>query len=97
MVISDFILDEVLTTVLGRGGHHMAVSAGTFLVSSAVVDFVWLEKDVKLKAWEFFKRHDDKGYSFTDCTSFVLMREMRISRYLSFDVHFNQAGFASFS
>ncbi len=97
MVISDFIFDEVVTTVLGRAGHHMAVSAGMFLIGSAAVDLVWLDTDSKLKAWEYFGRHDDKGYSFTDCTSFVLMKKLKLTRYLGFDKHFKQAGFRFFS
>lgn len=97
MVISDFIFDEVVTTILGRAGHQMAVSAGVFLVTSSAVDLVWLDKDSKLNAWEYFKKHDDKGYSFTDCTSFVLMKEMSLTRCLAFDRHFEQAGFRLFS
>jgi hypothetical protein len=41
----------------------------------------------------FFRRHADHGYSFTDCTSFVTMREMRLTRVLTIDRHFQQAGF----
>jgi predicted nucleic acid-binding protein len=58
---------------------------------------IWLDQDVKLKAWEYFIAHADKGYSFTDCTSFILMKEMKLTQYLAFDKHFEQAGFSSFS
>lgn len=97
MVVSDYIFDEVVTTLIGRSGHRRAVSAGMLLIESAAVNLVWLDTDNKMKAWEFFRKHDDKGYSFTDCTSFVLMKEMRIPHYLSFDRHFEQAGFRLFT
>lgn len=93
MVTSDFILDEVVTTVLARDGHNSAVIAGRFIFNSKVIQLVWLDQEMKFRAWDYFTRHNDKDYSFTDCTSFVLMKEMKITRYLSFDDHFRQAGF----
>jgi predicted nucleic acid-binding protein len=47
----------------------------------------------KARAWFF--RHRDKDYSFTDCTSFVVMRELRVKEALTTDRHFRQAGFLS--
>jgi len=40
-----------------------------------------------------FFRHRDKDCSFTDCTSFVVMREPRVRDALTTDRHFRQAGF----
>ncbi len=97
VVISDYIFDECITTVNSRADHATAVKAGGFILSSNVVELIWLDQDVKLKAWEYFTAHADKGYSFTDCTSFILMKEMKLTHYLAFDKHFEQAGFSSFS
>lgn len=63
---------------------------------SNIVEFVWLDESLKLKAWDFFRKHDYKDYSFTDCVSFALMKEMKLTRYLGFDKHFERAGFGSF-
>ncbi len=41
----------------------------------------------------FFRKHADHGYSFTDCASFVVMRELRVSEVLTSDHHFAEAGF----
>jgi len=35
----------------------------------------------------------DKAFSFTDCTSFAVMQELRLTRALSTDRHFRQMGF----
>ena len=44
-------------------------------------------------AWVLFERRPDKSYSFTDCTSFVLMRRERIGHAIALDEHFAQEGF----
>ena len=38
-------------------------------------------------------RYRDKDLSFTDCTSFILMRELKVREALTTDHHFLQAGF----
>lgn len=45
----------------------------------------------KARAWFF--RYRDKDFSFTDCTSFVVMKERRLRSALTCDRHFRQAGF----
>ena len=44
-------------------------------------------------AWSLFEKRPDKSYSFTDCTSFVLMRRERIGAAVALDQHFTQEGF----
>ena len=38
-------------------------------------------------------RRRDKKFAFTDCTSFVVMKERRLRKALTRDRHFKQAGF----
>lgn len=96
-VITDYIFDEFVTMALRRAGHALASASGEHLLNSGIVEVVWLDESVKSKAWDYFKQHDDKQFSFTDCTSFALMKEMDIKQYFGFDDHFKQAGFAPFS
>ena len=42
-----------------------------------------------------YSRRSDKKWSFTDCTSFVVMRRRRITEALTADHHFAQAGFVA--
>jgi predicted nucleic acid-binding protein len=42
---------------------------------------------------DFFAHRKDKNWSLTDCLSFVVMRDERITLALTGDKHFEQAGF----
>ena len=44
-------------------------------------------------AADLFRRHANKAWSFTDCVSFVVMRELRIRDAFTTDHHFKQAGY----
>ena len=96
-LLSDYIFDEAITTVLVNSGHETAVRTGTFILSSKVLEFIWLNKLQQQKSWEYFQKHNDKNYSFTDCTSFILMKEMGIEHFFAFDRDFLKAGFIDFS
>jgi uncharacterized protein len=45
------------------------------------------------KARGLFFRYRDKDFSFTDCTSFILTRDLKLREALTTDHHFGQAGF----
>jgi predicted nucleic acid-binding protein len=44
-------------------------------------------------AANLFRQHADKTWSFTDCVSFVVMRELRIRDAFTTDHRFEQAGY----
>ena len=58
---------------------------------AVVMEDIALERFVAAKT--YFRKHADHGYSFTDCSSFVLMRELRPTAALTTDRHFTEAGF----
>lgn len=59
IVVTDYILSESITTAMARAGHKIAVTVGEFILSSHVVDLVWLDESIKMKAWGYFKKHSD--------------------------------------
>jgi predicted nucleic acid-binding protein len=92
LVTSDFMLDETVTLLQARGEHERAKELGRRILEQSICRMAWvLESDV-LKAWNVFSTHCSKGWSFTDCTSLVVMQRLDIKTACSFDAHFRQFG-----
>ena len=53
----------------------------------------WIGPDRFNAAAAVFRKHSDKEWSFTDCVSIAVMRELRIREAFTADPHFKQAGF----
>lgn len=66
---------------------------GKDILASKVVEKIEIESEIFGLAWELFLTYDDKKLSFTDCTSFALMKKRGIEKVLSFDEDFNRLGF----
>jgi predicted nucleic acid-binding protein len=96
LITSEYIFDESTTLIRYRISHSAAVLFGDSLINSSIVSIIDITEDVRLKAWEIFKKYDDKELSFTDCTSFILMKELKLHRAFTFDEHFKQVGFEIF-
>jgi predicted nucleic acid-binding protein len=62
-------------------------------MNSPSVRLIHVDEALFDEAWQYFTRHEDKSYSFTDCLSFAVMKQFEIQTALTFDRHFVQAGF----
>lgn len=94
-IFSDYIFDETVTTVLGLTRRwETARKVGEALRSSRLLRMARVDESCFEAAWELFCRRPDKHWSFTDCTSFVLMERLGIRKALTFDRNFREAGFA---
>jgi uncharacterized protein len=93
LVTTDYVVDETLTLLRMRLGLPAAEAWWSQVETSSRVRWQWIDAARAEKARALFFRHRDKEYSFTDCTSFVVMREIRLKEALTTDRHFRQAGF----
>ena len=93
LTTSNYVFDEIITLVLSRLGHQRAVKVGEVLLDSRTVELVRVEAKDEKSAWQLFQERQDKTYSFTDCTSFVLMQRLKLREASTTDEHFSQEGF----
>ena len=96
LITSEYILDESITIIRYRVSHQAAVIFGESMLNSSIARIEGATEEYRLKAWEMFKRYEDKELSFTDCISFVLMKQFRLHKAFTFDEHFRQMGFEIF-
>ena len=92
LLTTNFVIDETITLVLVRKGYQAAVDLGEQLWSEEQARIVWLSRADQRAAWQLFKRYSDKEFSFTDCTSFVVMERLELTHAFAFDENFSQTG-----
>ena len=92
LITSNYIFDETLTLVKLRMGYNVAISLGQKLWSQEVASLVRVTEEDESRAWEIFVQYEDKGFSFTDCTSFAIIERLKIDTAFAFDDHFIQYG-----
>lgn len=92
LVTTDYVLDELLTLLKLRESHRVAVAAGEALWQQRVARVEHITVEDVARAWEVFRQYHDKGWSFTDCTSKVVIERLGIVQAFAFDIHFEQFG-----
>lgn len=93
LLSTDFVMDETLTLIRVRLGIDSAERWWDQVAGSRCLHWEWVDSDRAEKARHWFFGWRDKAFSYTDCTSFVVMRERRVRQALTSDHHFAQAGF----
>ena len=96
LITSNFILDEVYTFLRTRKDKKTAVNFAYFLADTAdVLIVIRITSTDERYAFSYFSSLEGKGISFTDCTSFALMKRSGIATVFTFDADFAQAGFTA--
>ncbi len=88
---STYVIDETLTLAKAKLGGKEAVRLAESITRSKRITMVKVDEDEKTlqASLEEFKEHSDvRGLSFTDCTTLVLRKRMKIGILLSFDRNF---------
>ena len=92
LLTTDYVVDETLTLLRARGQAHLALTLGEQFFSGTLAVIHFLSENEIHRAWEIFLRYSDKRWSFTDCSSKVVMETLQITTAFAFDQHFHQFG-----
>jgi predicted nucleic acid-binding protein len=92
-VTTDYVLDETATLLKARGHGHLVQGFFAMVFASAACRLEWMDADRFDQTRRFFLKHRDQSWSFTDCFSFWLMRQLGLRDALTTDEHFGHAGF----
>ncbi|WP_338599042.1 PIN domain-containing protein [Sulfolobus tengchongensis] len=91
--ITDYIFDEIVTLLMIRKNKEYAIQVGVTLFNLIKENSLALYKIDEKKfqtAWDCFTKY--KALSFTDCTSFTILRSLNEKYIASFDRGFDQLG-----
>jgi predicted nucleic acid-binding protein len=92
-VTTDYVLDETATLLRARGLTKYLKEFLRMTEASQALSIEWMTPDRFAAARKFMLKHLDQEFSFTDCASFVVMKELRLAEALATDKHFRIAGF----
>ena len=88
---------EAILTELGNAMSCVNRSVAIAFINSCYVTnnlrVISIDRELFLKAVEFYRDHEDKEWGLTDCISFVVMKEQGLIEAFTADEHFQQAGF----
>lgn len=95
IVTSEMVFTELLNNFSERGMYFREAAAMgvASLRDSSEITIVPQTPELFARAFERYQAMSDKGWSLTDCASFIIMEDEGITSALSHDHHFAQAGF----
>lgn len=93
IVTTQAILVE-MSNALAAPDHRGTVAAYIeMLRREPFVDIVPTSQELLRRGFSLYKERQDKAWGWTDCMSFVVMRDRGIRDALAYDEDFQQAGF----
>lgn len=95
LVTSDWVLTEVANFLREPRNRPVFASLLRELQHDARVQIVSFSTDLQTRAIALYVDRPDKSWSPVDCASFVVMQEQSLTRALTADHHFEQAGFTA--
>lgn len=89
LLTTDYVIDETLTLLRSRGQGLAALDWGSVVLApDGPVTIHYLTVAELARAWDVFRRYGDKDWSFTDCTSKVVIEARGMPEAFTFDRQF---------
>lgn len=92
LVTSDYCVDETLTLLAMRKRTKLALEVGRALFEESLARLHFLTRDQLARSWILFQQRAASGWSFTDCTSKIVIDDLGVSTAVALDEHFRQFG-----
>lgn len=95
LVTTHAVMLEIGNALSKQRYRPAAVALLQSLEADPNVTIVLLSEDLYARAFRLYRERADKEWGLTDCVSFVVMQDHKISEVLTTDEHFQQAGFCA--
>ena len=94
LVTTNLILAEVYILLRKNSDSIASLEFLKSIHASPRITLVRVEEDLEREAEGILAKFSEHQFSYTDATSFALMRKRKIAEAFAFDRHFSIAGFA---
>ena len=95
LLTTDYVVDETLTLLRMRKEAERAIFLGEAFFSGKLATVYYLTEEDIQQTWQVFRQFSDKNWSFTDCSSKVIIERHKLTQAFAFDHHFRQFGSVS--
>jgi len=95
LLTTDWVLMEVADALAESECRGRVREFILHLRQSTACEIIPATRELLDRALDLYNQHADKGWTLTDCVSFVIMRERGVTDALTGDKHFEQAGFVA--
>lgn len=92
-VTTNHIIDELATLLARRTSYDFSAGKTEEIYDSKLSMIIRPDQESELEALKIFRKYADQKISFTDCLSFVVMKNLKIQHVFTFDHHFRIFGF----
>src|SRR5260370_23356265 len=93
LLTTEWVLMELADALSAAEARSTAVAFLQAVRADALFDVVGYVPSMYQAGFDLFATRPDKAWSLTDCISFAVMIERKLSEALTADHHFEQAGF----
>ncbi len=93
LVTTRAVMLEIGNALSKQRHRSAAVKLLQALESDPLVEIVALSEQLYQRAFRLYSTRPDKEWGLSDCVSFVVMQEHKLTEALTTDDHFRQAGF----
>lgn len=95
LVTTRAVVIEVGNALSKQSLRKSAVTLIDSMEADETVIIVSVSDDIYNEAFKLFRSRLDKEWGLTDCISFVVMKQRKVTNALTTDQHFQQAGFVA--
>ena len=89
-ITTNFVVCETMNYLRAKVSHKVSVIFWENLKKSGSFEIVDITPLAENAAFSIFRQYADKDFSFTDCTSFSVMKSLKLRNAFAFDKHFGQ-------
>jgi len=89
-ITTNVVVCETMNYLRAKVSHKVSVIFWENLKKSGSFEIINVTPLAENTAFSIFRQYADKDFSFTDCSSFSVMKSLKITNAFAFDRHFGQ-------